>query len=520
MTEVSAQLDNTLPRFQRHFVQRMLLLPLLDLGVTGIFIRVTQRTVVLPVALGNLALFALAALGYALWAYRPIRHFERTRAGADAAARRVVRLPALSAGAAAVLVMVFSITASSLGVYNPPSADLARFSQRNVAMALAFYASVYAVLYSYFTYFAVNDLCITMRRAWRDALEFSSGQTDAGPWQAAGMWRGGLARRLAAIFAVIGILPALLLGMDLTLLAPIRSVQGLSFLNVIALDLIASLYVILASIYFVSRSLLAPTRELFDAQDAVRRGNLDHRAAVLTNDELGEVTARFNTMVGALRERELMKDALQRYLSPTVATELIASGGVIASRSVEATVMFTDIEAFTALSETLLPQETADLLNAYFSVVTSLIHAEGGMVNNFVGDAIVAVFNVPVELGDHAYAAVRAGLAIQKELATRRFLLTGGRQVALPTRIGINTGSVCAGSIGSSQRQGYTVYGDAVNLAARIEPLNKKFGTRILVSGATRDSALSQGCPDRFQSYGRTTVSGRQEPINLYSPTL
>jgi class 3 adenylate cyclase len=348
-------------------------------------------------------------------------------------------------------------------------------------------------------------------------LHFSSGLAVDGAWRSGQLWHGGLARRLAAIFLVIGVLPALLLGMDLTLLAPIRSVQGLSVDNVIALDLIASLYVVFASVYFVSRSLLAPARELFEAHEAVRGGNLQYTAAVLTNDELGEVTARFNTMVAALRERAMMKDALQRYLSPGVATELIASGGMIPSRLVEATVMFTDIEAFTTLSETLTPQETVDTLNAYFSVLTAVIHREGGTVNNFVGDAVVAVFNVPLPQADHAHAAVRAALAIQRQLAVQRFSLADGRHVALPTRIGVHTGPVCAGSIGGSDRQGYTVYGDAVNLAARIEQLNKRFQTRILVSDATRALVVAQGCAEHFSPLPRTTVMGRQEPVEVFS---
>ena len=504
-------------RFQQRLIRRMLLLPLLDLGIAGIYIFVTGRVNVLPVILANLALFGLATCCFSVWAYRPVRLFEATGTGNDEAARRIERLPALSALAAGLLVVLFSITASSLGVYTPPQADLSRLSQQEIGLALVFYASMYAALYGFFAYFAVNDLCISMRRYWRDALQFSSHQVPSGAWQASSPWRGLLARRLAAIFVVIGVLPSLLIGMDLSILAPIRSLQGLSVPNVIALDLLATLYVVLASVYFVSRSVLVPARELFAAQDAVRRGDLDHHAAVLTNDELGEVAARFNVMVGSLRERELMKDALHRYLSPTVANELIASGGVIAARSVDATVMFTDIEAFTSLSETLSPQETADLLSAYFSTVTALIHEVGGTVNNFVGDAVVAVFNVPVRLDDHAHAAVRAAVAIQSTLASKTFTMPGGREISLPTRIGINTGPVCAGSIGSSQRQGYTMYGDAVNLAARIEPVNKLFGTRILVSAATRDTALLQGFPDRFVRRDTVTVAGRKEPVALYS---
>ena len=511
-------MPNTLDRcFQRRFIWRLLLLPMLDLGVTAIFVFVTQRFDVLSIALGNLALFALAAYAFAWQAFRPVAHFVATGHGAEQATRRIENLPTWSAIAAAALVVVFSITASSLGVYTPAQADLSHFSQQQVALALLFYAGIYAALYAYFTYFAVNDLCIQMRRHWRSTMHFSSGLAFGGAWRSGRLWHGGLARRLAAIFVVIGVLPALLLGMDLTLLAPIRAVQGLSVGNVIALDLIASLYVILASVYFVSRSLLAPTRELFEAHEAVRSGDLRHVAAVLTSDELGEVTASFNTMVAALRERAMMKDVLQRYLGPDVASELIASGGIIPSRLVEATVMFTDIEAFTSLAETLTPQETVELLNAYFSLVTAVIHREGGTVNNFVGDAVVAVFNVPLLQTDHAHAAVRAALAIQRQLADQRFTLADGRTVALPTRIGVHTGLVCAGSMGASDRQGYTVYGDAVNLAARIEPLNKRFQTRILVSGATRALAVAQGCSAHFVPLSRTTVAGRRESVELFS---
>jgi class 3 adenylate cyclase len=457
----------------------------------------------------------------AAWAlFRPVARFARDGVDHLAAARSIEQLPRRSAWLAAGLVVAFSITASAAGVYTPADADLRRFTQVQVGAALLFYAAVYAILYSYFTYFVVNDLAIAMRRHWRSVLHFSVGTqaTEVTP----STWgrRGGLARRLGVIFLVIGVLPVLLLGMDLTLFAPLRSAQGLSTGNVVALDLMASLYVILASVYFVSRSLVTPARELFEAHEAVRRGDLQYQAAVLTNDELGEVSVRFNSMVVALRERELMKTALQRYLSPGVASELIASGGLIASRSVVATVMFTDIEGFTALSETMTPQDTVDLLNAYFTLLNVLIAREGGTVNNFLGDAVVAIFNVPTLQTDHAYAAVRAALAIQRALEQQRFTLSGGRSVALPTRIGINTGPVCAGSFGSVERQGYTVYGDAVNLAARIEPQNKRFGTRILVSHETRMQAAQQGCEaSQFSPLQEIQVPGRQEPVMLYTLT-
>lgn len=496
----------------------MLLLPLLDLGVTGIYIGVTQRQEVLSIALANFVLFALVTSSAAWWGFRPVARFATDGSDAGLATRCIEELPRRSAWLAAALVVVFSVATSASGVYTPVGADLRQFTQQQVGAALLFYAAVYAVLYSYFTYFVVHDLTIAMRRHWRSQLRFSAGGVRAETVVSAWQRRGGLARRLGAIFLVIGVLPVLLLGMDLTVLAPLRAAQGLSTGDVVALDLMASLYVILASVYFVSRSLLAPARELFEAHEAVRRGDLTYQAAVLTDDELGEVSVRFNSMVGALRERELMKTALQRYLGPGVASELIASGGLIASRSVVATVMFTDIEGFTTLSETLAPQDTVDLLNAYFTLLHVVIAREGGTINNFLGDAVVAIFNVPTAQADHAYAAVRAALAIQTALEQQRFALSGGRSVRLPTRIGINTGPVSAGSFGSEDRQGYTVYGDAVNLAARIEPQNKRFRTRILVSHETRARAIEQGCvANWFSAVQEVRVAGRKEPVMLYA---
>jgi len=300
--------------------------------------------------------------------------------------------------------------------------------------------------------------------------------------------------------------------------APIRAAQGLSVEQVIALDILASLYVIIASIVFVSRALLASTQGLFVAQDAVARGELNHRAAVLTDDELGEVTQRFNVMVDALRERELMRITMDRYLTPEVATELIASGGVLASRSVEASVMFTDIEAFSTLSETLDPQETVELLNAYFALVNRIINQAGGNVNNFIGDAVVAMFNVPTPQASHALAAIEAAIQIQTAIEAEWFTLRSGHRVQLHTRIGVNTGPVCAGAIGSSERQGYTVYGDAVNLAARIEPLNKRFGTRILLAAETVRAAVAHGFEaSAVKSLGEVTVAGRQQAVEVFA---
>ncbi len=501
---------NRASTFRRAYLNRMLALPLLDLGVTGIFIFITGRFEVVPKIVAGLLLLGAATLAAGIWLYGPIADFEQRRGNERRASLRIQNLPKFSGLAAFVLVLVYCGTAFALKVFTPAESALADVPTWFVGAAILWYALVYASFYAYFIYFFVSDLTLTMRRHFRETLQFA-------PRRASGNVRLGLARKLGVIFVIISLLPALLLALDLTVFEPLRSAQGLSTGEVIALDLIASLYIIAASVLFVSRSLLAPARELFRAQENVRRGDLESKAAVLTDDELGEVTSRFNVMVDALRERELIKSALHRYLSPTVADELIKSGGLIESKSVEATVMFTDIAGFTTLSESLAPHETVDLLNAYFSVLNAVIHRCGGTVNNFVGDAVVAIFNVPTQNPQHARAAIEAAIAIQAALDSEQFTLSSGRRISLPTRIGLNTGFVCAGSIGAAERQGYTVYGDAVNLAARIEPLNKRYGTRILASESTVAAALLQGlAPDGVSPLGRTAVAGRREEVMVY----
>jgi class 3 adenylate cyclase len=529
---------------RRAYLARLLCLPLLDLGVTGIFILITSRYDVIGLVAGGLALLGFSIVAIGTWLYRPIARFERDlRRGGGATPldtqavqtvmTRIRRLPWYSAIAAFVLTLIYSFTAAALRVYTPQGASLDHIDTLTITQALLWYSTAFGIFYAYFIYFVVNDHVISIRRQYQGRLNFalpdipdSASAASSGASKA----RAPLMRKLAASFIVIGIMPALMVGLDLTIFAPIRQAQGLSMDQLIALDLFFALFVIVASIVFVSRSLLVPTQELYLAQEAVRAGDLAHRAAILTDDELGEVAGRFNLMVDALRERELIRSALNRYLTPSVADELISHGGMIEPRRLEATVMFTDIDGFTRISETLDPQDTIMLLNDYFALLSRLIAEAGGTVNNFVGDAIVAIFNVPILHEAHAKAAIEAAIAIQHAVAETSFVLADGSTLKLPTRIGINTGIVCAGTVGSSDRQGYTVYGDAVNLAARIEPLNKKFDSRILASARTLELASAQGLIHStlpalpppansvvVRALGEVAVAGRANPVTIFA---
>ena len=156
--------------------------------------------------------------------------------------------------------------------------------------------------------------------------------------------------------------------------------------------------------------------------------------------------------------------------------------GALAPIRTVATILYTDIAGFTMAAESMSPDAVFGMLNEYFPAVIEPIHQHGGVINQFQGDAMLVTFNIPVADNRHADNALRAARAIQTITHERTFA-----GISLNTRIGINSGEVIAGNVGSGERINYTVHGDAVNLAARLEQLNKQFGTDVLVSESTVD---------------------------------
>lgn len=215
-------------------------------------------------------------------------------------------------------------------------------------------------------------------------------------------------------------------------------------------------------------------------------------------------------MADALERTARGLSAFQRYLPIQLVRTLISRGIESSPQARTATILFTDIEGFTTLGERLSPEQLVRLLNEYFTVVTPAIDHHGGVITQIQGDAILAVYNVPTDLPDHAAAAVRTALELQAALATHDF--SGDHR--LRSRVGINTGDVIAGSVGSPERVNYTVHGDAVNIAARLEALNKEHGTRILVSESTA-AALPAG-EFRLRAIGTTPIRGKQTGIDVY----
>ena len=224
--------------------------------------------------------------------------------------------------------------------------------------------------------------------------------------------------------------------------------------------------------------------------------------------EMDDANRSFNRMVEGLRERQVIRRTLGRYVPEKVAHALLSTGGRIEPTEVRASVLFCDLVGFTALTERLGPTGIVDVLNDWFSRMTDIIERRGGTIIQFQGDAILATFNVPVSDPDHARQAVRAALEMRAE--TGRLSAAGHE---LGCRIGIGTGAVVAGAVGASGRLSYTVYGDAVNLAARLEALNRERGTAVLLCGETAGAA--EDLP--IEPAGTATVRGQSVPTRLFT---
>ena len=210
-----------------------------------------------------------------------------------------------------------------------------------------------------------------------------------------------------------------------------------------------------------------------------------------------------------LKQLEIIRSVFGKYVPSGVAEAVVAGEGNLAPELVSATIMYTDIEAFTATAEAMEPERVVAMLNDYFPAVIEPVIRHGGIVNQFQGDAMLITFNVPVRDPSHADQALRAAGEIQQVLAERTF---GGAK--LRTRIGINTGKVIAGNVGSGERVNYTVHGDAVNLAARLERMNKEYNSLVLVS----ENTVTQLAGDyELKAMGEVAIRGKAERVKIYA---
>jgi adenylate cyclase len=252
---------------------------------------------------------------------------------------------------------------------------------------------------------------------------------------------------------------------------------------------------------------LQPIRDLAAGTERLAKGDYSQPLPVVQDDDLGALVASFNRAQAGLAERQRLQGAFGTYVDPQLATRLLEQGDyVFSGERREVTVMFVDIRDFTAWAEANTAEDAVARLNVLFEIVVPAVVEAGGHVNKFLGDGALAVFGAPNDLGGHADIAVEAAIEIQR-LVRERF------QGELRVGIGINTGVVIAGTIGGGGKLEFTLIGDAVNVAARVEQLTKTTGDTILLTQQTVDALRA---PTGVVNQGAHTVKGKAAPVTVY----
>ena len=265
--------------------------------------------------------------------------------------------------------------------------------------------------------------------------------------------------------------------------------------------------------FLVGRSISSPIHEMLGVVDSVREGDFTKRIKVITNDEIGLLGDVGNGMIRGLADRERIRETFGKYVTPEIRDQILAGKIPLDGEKRVATLFFTDLRDFTSYVEKTPTEEVFRSMRAYFTAMQKVIHRNRGLVLQYVGDEIEAVFGVPIDYGDHADEAVLTAIEIERELALLNKTRISEEKPPFRHGIGIHTGVVMAGNTGSEDRLSYALIGDTVNVASRIQDLTKTLNCGILISEETVHR-LKGSFP--LKREGTRAVKGRSRPVVVY----
>jgi len=276
----------------------------------------------------------------------------------------------------------------------------------------------------------------------------------------------------------------------------------------------ATLLVALSVAYFAARAASRPLIQMARVAHGVGAGDLEQQAVESGGGEIGELGRAINAMISGLRQRDLLRDTFGRFVAPGVVDQVLLQGGVhLGGANSVATIFFSDLVGFTTLAEKTPPQVLVSLLNEYLGAMTEIIQSSEGTLDKYIGDAIMAFWGAPVAHHDDAARACRAALEQCEQLQRLGRKWESEDRPRLDMRIGIETGEVIVGNVGSELKANYTALGDTVNFASRLEGANKVYGTRILIGEGTRGAA---GAAIEAREVDLLAVVGKSRPVRVY----
>lgn len=296
------------------------------------------------------------------------------------------------------------------------------------------------------------------------------------------------------------------------ILEPAREIKRKAFF-VAGLVLSGSIFLI----FLFSMSLTSPIETLAELIGIVSKGNFDVKASdrikSVFQDEVKDLAFAFDNMTEGLKERDKVKNLFSKFHGSSVTDDLMNQEVGLGGQKKDVVVFFSDIRGFTAFSEKRSPEEVVEMLNEYFEVMVGIINKRGGVVDKFIGDAIMAVWGAPKGTDKDAYNAVMACMEMRQALVILNEKRKSREQPPLAMGIGLHAGSVISGTIGSTERMEYTVIGNTVNTGSRIEASTKAFGADLLIS----DEVVKQiGDDFIIELAGAAEVKGRSEPLKMY----
>jgi class 3 adenylate cyclase len=465
----------------------------IDLATSAVYVLVNGRPhVLLPMAAVSAA-FLMFGVGIGAWfLIHPVQRFiEGETAFADIE-HRLARLPRASAVLVAGLyapMLALRLLSPRIGITFGATIEITAWIDTVASFVVV---TAFNVVLTYFIVSAYLDhLCEHL---------FKTRGVNIATFPGAFRHKVGLAVLFASFAAMI------------LLAGDIASYNGNRLLREATMDVTASTVGVVIIYYWITQALTRPIARLDYGMRHVADGDLAVRLPVTSDDEVGRATSGFNQMVEGLTERQYLRDTFGKYVSESVASAILDDEerrGRVADTLAEATLMFTDIEGFTTLSERLAPADVAGILNTYYATVVPVIQRHGGVVNNCIGDGLFASFNLPLPQKNHAAAALQASLEILQALTG----VTFPAGVRVRTRIGINTGPVIGVTIGTADWLSYTLLGDAVNVASRVEQLNKQFDSTIL---ATESTIRAAGGGFPCTCLGEADVRGHRGDVIVY----
>lgn len=273
---------------------------------------------------------------------------------------------------------------------------------------------------------------------------------------------------------------------------------------------------ILVTIFFM-RIFTVPIKKFSEATKRIKNGDFSTRINIVSNDKFGTLCDTFNDMSSSLKEKEFMRDTFGKIVDPYVRDYLLKGNISLGGENRTVTVMFCDIRNFTAMSEKMPPEEVVALLNQYFTKIGECISKNHGIINKYIGDAVMAIFGAPVESANSAEDALNAAFQMRNALFSLNEEFKKSSRPEIRFGIGLHTGNVLAGNIGAENRMEYTVIGDTVNTASRLESLCKIYKTDLLFSQSTLDKIDSVQLKEKATFVDNAEIRGKHDKVQVYT---